>query len=159
VDSLFYSCMAMIEHQTSLACELLVEKCHDTGARLLLVTLYEDTKKHANIMKAISQSLGQTYPPPADRCEAEMGQTYKESLTHMQSIKEKLQNGMPLSEAVKSMLAHEKAVGEEYLTQLHLKVRLLEEHDTALRRILGDIAADEEKHEELLKLVMDSISR
>ena len=159
MDSLFYSCMAMIEHETSLVCGLLVEKCHDTGARLLLVILYEDTKKHANIMKAISQSLGQAYPPPADRCEVEMGQVYKESLSHMRSIKEKLHNGMSLSEAVKSMLDHEKAVGEEYLTQLHLKVRLLEERDTALRRILGDIAVDEEKHEELLKLVMNSISR
>jgi len=151
--------MAMIEHETSLVCGLLVEKCHDTGARLLLISLYEDTKKHANIMKAISQSLGQAYPPPAARCEAEIGQACEESLSHMRSIRERLQNGMSLSEAVKSMLDHEKVVGEEYLTQMHLKVRLLEERDTALRRILRDIAADEERHVELLKLVMDSISR
>jgi hypothetical protein len=62
-------------------------------------------------------------------------------------------------EALQSILKDEKAIGEEYLTLLHFKVRLVEEDDPALRRILGDIASDEEKHQELVRLVMDCISR
>jgi len=36
--------------------------------------------------------------------------------------------------------------------------RWFEEDDTALRRILGDIASDEERHQDLLKLVIDHVS-
>jgi len=151
--------MALLEHETSLAYELLAEKCDDAGARLLLVSLYEDTEKHANIMKAACQVFGQVYPPPMARCEVEMGQEYVESLSHMQSIRDGLQNGMSLFEALQSMLKDEKAIGEEYLTLLHSKVRLVEEDDPALRRVLRDIASDEEKHQELVRLVMDCISR
>jgi hypothetical protein len=158
LDSLFYSYMMLLEYETSLAYELLVEKCSDSKAKLLLVSLYEDTKKHANIMKAICQSLGQAYPPPMTRCEVEMGQAYKESLSHIRSIRNELQHGMSLSEALQSILKDEKAIGEEYVTLLHLRVKLIEEEDTALRRTLADIALDEEKHQELLKLAIATIS-
>lgn len=151
--------MTLIEYETSLAYELLAEKCSDAGPRLLLISLYEDTKKHASIMKAVSQTLGQVYPPPMARCELEMGQAYTESLSHVRSVKDRLQRGMSLLEALKSILKDEKAISEEYLTLLHSKVRLIEEDDTGLRRILRDIASDEEKHQEVLELVMDSISR
>lgn len=150
--------MTLLEYETSLAYELLAEKCADAGARLLLVSLYEDTKKHANIMKAACQTFGQVYPPPMARCEVEMGQAYVESLAHIRSIRDGLQNGS-LFEALQSILKDENAIGEEYLTMLHSKVRLVEEDDPALRRILGDIASDEEKHQELVRLVMDRISR
>ena len=151
--------MTLIEYETSLAYELLAEKCSDAGPRLLLISLYEDTKKHANIMKSICQSLGQDYPPQMARCEVEMGQAYTESLSHIRSVKDRLQKGMSLLEALKSILKDEKAISEEYLTLLHSKVRLIEEDDTALRRVLRDIASDEVKHQELLELVMDFISR
>ena len=159
MGSLFYSYMALLEYETSLAYEPLAEKCADAGARLLLVSLYEDTKKHANIMKAACQAFGQAYPPPMARCEVEMGQAYMESLSHIRSVRDGLQNGMSVLEALQSILKDEKAIGEEYLTLLHSKVRLVEEDDPALRRILGDIASDEEKHQELVRLVMDCISR
>jgi hypothetical protein len=159
LDSLFYSYIALLEYETSLAYELLAEKCGNIRARLLLVSLYEDTKKHANIMKAASQAFGQVYPPPMARCEVEMGQAYVESLSHIRSIRDGLQNGMSLLEALESILKDEKAISEEYVTLLHSKVRLVEEDDTALRRILGDIASDEERHLELLKLVIDYVSR
>jgi len=159
LDSLFYSYMTLLEYETSLTYELLAEKCGDAGARLLLVSLYEDTKKHANIMKSACQAFGQAYPPRMARCEVEMGQAYMESLNHIRSIRDRLKNGMSLLEALQSILKDEKAIGEEYLTLLHSKVRLVEEDDPALRRILGDIASDEEKHQELLRLVMDCISR
>ena len=159
MDSLFYSYMTLLEYETSLAYELLAEKCGDAGARLLLVSLYEDTKKHANIMKAACQAFGQAYPPPMARCEVEMGQAYMESLNHIRSVKDGLKNGMSVLEALQRILKDEKAIGEEYLTLLHSKVRLVEEDDPALRRILGDIASDEEKHQELVRLVMGCISR
>ena len=150
--------MTLLEYETSLAYELLVEKCGSSGDKLLLVSVLEDTKKHANIMKSISQSLGQVYPPPMTRCEDEMGQAYKESLNHIRSIKDGLRKDMPLLEALRNILDDERALSEEYVNLLHSKVRLIEENDTALRRILRDIAADEEKHQELLQLVMNSIS-
>jgi len=151
--------MTLLEYETSLTYELLAEKCGDAGARLLLVSLYEDTKKHANIMKSACQAFAQAYPPPMPRCEVEMGQAYMESLNHTRSIRDRLKNGMSLLEALQSILKDEKAIGEEYLTLLHSKVRLVEEDDPALRRIVGDIASDEEKHQELVRLVIDCISR
>jgi rubrerythrin len=159
LERLVYSYLALLEHETSLAYELLAEKCSNIEAKLLLVSLYEDTKKHANIMKAASQAFGQIYPPPMAQCEVEMGQAYMESLSHIRSIRDGLQNGMSLLEALESILKDEKAMSEEYVTLLHAKVRLVEEDDTALRRLLGDIASDEERHQELLKFVIDYISR
>lgn len=118
--------MTLLEHETSLAYELLVEKCSDPGAKLLLVSLYEDTKKHANIMKFVCQSLGQVYPPPTARCEVEMGQIYKESLSNIRSTKDGLQNGMSLLQALKIVLKDEKVLSEEYVTLLHSMIHELE---------------------------------
>ena len=53
---------------------------------------------------------------------------------------------MLLLEALKTILEDEKALSEEYVTLLHSKVRVIGEDNTALKRILGDITADEEKH-------------
>ena len=88
-----------------------------------------------------------------------MGQTYVDSLSHVRSIKLGLEIGMSLFEALKIILEDEKTIGEEYVSLLHSKLRLVEEDDMALKRILRDIAADEEKHQELLKLILESISR
>jgi len=46
---------------------------------------------------------------------------------------------------VRSLLEDEKAIAEEYVTLLHSKVGLIGEDTIALKRIFGDIAADEEK--------------
>ena len=151
--------MALLEYETSLAYELLVEKCSDFNTKLLLVSVLEDTKKHANIMKYVCQSLGQAYPPPIARSQAEMGQIYVDSLSHIRSIKLGAQIDMSLVEALKIILEDEKTSSEEYVSLLHSKLRLVEEDNMALERILKDIAADEEKHQELLKLILDSISR
>jgi rubrerythrin len=158
LDRLFYSYIALLEHETSLAYELLVEKCNDLGAKLLLVSVLEDTKKHANIMKSVCQSLGQPYPPPIARSQAEMGQVYVDSLSHVRSIKLGLQVGMSLFEALKIILEDEKTISEEYVSLLHSKLTLVEEDNMALERIVRDIAADEYKHQDLLKLVLDSVS-
>jgi rubrerythrin len=155
--NLFYSYMALLEYETSLAYELLVEKCSDSRAKLLLVTVFEDTKKHANILKFVCQSLGQAYPPPMARSQEEMGEIYVDSLSHVRSIKLGLEIDMSLFEALKIILEDEKTIGEEYVSLLHSKLRLVEEDNMALKRILADIAADEEKHQELLRLILDSI--
>jgi hypothetical protein len=158
LDRPFYSYMALLEYEASLAYELLVEKCNQSGAKLLLVSICEDTKKHANIMKSVCQSLGLAYPPPTARSQDEMGEIYVNSLSHVRSIKLGLQVGMSLFEALKTVLEDEKTMSEEYVSSLHSKLRLAEEDNMALKRILRDIVADEEKHEELLKLILDSIS-
>jgi rubrerythrin len=158
LDNLFYSYMALLEYETSLAYELLVEKCSDSGAKLLLISVLEDTKKHANIMKSVCQSLGQVYPPPIARSQEEMGQVYVDSLSHVRSIKLGMQIGMSLFEALKIVLEEEKKISEEYVSLLHSKLRIVEEDNIAIRRILADIAADEEKHQELLKLILQSVS-
>jgi bacterioferritin (cytochrome b1) len=79
-------------------------------------------------------------------------------LSHVRSIKLGVQIGMSLFEALKIVLEDEKTMSEEYVSSLHSKLRLTEEDNMALKRILRDIVADEEKHEELLKLILDSIS-
>jgi hypothetical protein len=150
--------MALLEYETALAYELVVEKCSETRAKLLLVSVVEDIKKHANIMRFICQSLGQAYPPPIDRSLEVMGKIYVDCLSHVRSVKLALQIDMSLSEALETILKDEKTIGEEYVTLLHSKLRLVEEDDMALKRILTDITADEEKHEELLKLILESIS-
>lgn len=87
------------------------------------------------------------------------GASLQESVSHVRSIKDGLHSGMPLLEALKTILEDEKALSEEYVTLLHSKVRVIGEDNTALKRILGDIAADEEKHQALLKLAVRSICR
>lgn len=93
------------------------------------------------------------------RCEIDTGQAYKESPNHIRSIKEALQKNMPLLEAVKSIMEDEKSLSAECVTLLHSKVRLIEEDSIAIRRILEDIAADEEKRQELLQMIVDLIAR
>lgn len=116
------------------------------------------THTHANIMKSVSQTIGQAYPPSGVDCESEMGEAYTESLGSTQSLKQRVQNGMPIFEAMKRILEYEKLLSEEYLIQLHTKVKLIVEEDTALRRILGDVAADEQRHQEVLKLALELVS-
>jgi hypothetical protein len=69
LERLAYSYVALLEYETSLAYELLAAKCGNIEARLFLISLDEDTKKHANIKEAASQAFGQVYPPPMARCE------------------------------------------------------------------------------------------
>lgn len=151
--------MTLIEYETSLVFELLAKDCDEPGAKLLLTSVCEDTKKHASIMKSIAEMAGQTYPPPMAGCEIEMGQAYKQYLSFIKSLKGKLKNGMLPLEALDSIMGHEKFMNEEYLSQLHSRVRLVQEQDTAVRRVLEDTAADEERHRELLELAMDRLSR
>jgi rubrerythrin len=87
-----------------------------------------------------------------------MGQIYVDSLSHVRSIKLGLEIDMSLFEALKIILEDEKTIGEEYVSLLHSKLRLAEEDNIALKRMLKDIAADEEKHLEPLKLILDAIS-
>jgi len=141
----------------SLLFDDIVEKVDDPRVELLLVNILEETKKHKKVMEQISRIYGQTYPPQMVECEKAMGRAFKESIESTRSLRESFRKGMPLLKVMENLINYEKAVGEEYLTLLHSRVALLDAKEPAIRKILEYVAADEERHEETLKLAISKL--
>ena len=63
-----------------------------------------------------------------------------------------LYEAMPLLEAIRRLTDYEGMIGEEYLMLIHARLAGYDEKETAVKKILEYIAADEERHQETLKL-------
>ena len=52
---MFFSCLALVEHEASLLYSDLVNKTEDSGVKLLLINILQDTNKHELVFKHIAQ--------------------------------------------------------------------------------------------------------
>lgn len=153
-----YSCLALMEHEVSLLYEELVEKAGDSSVGVLLSLVLEDTRKHREVLLRISRVMNQTWPPPEAECERELGESFRWSIDFARSLRESLRQGTPWLEVVRKLTDYEGVIGEEYMTLLHSRLGAYEEKDAAIKRILEYTAADEERHQEALRLAANLAS-
>ena len=157
MNQLFFSCLAFLEHEIRSLYDEIVEKADDPRVKLLLVNILEETRKHERVLEQISGIYGQTYPPQMAECEEVMGRAFRDATESTQSLGASFRKDMPLLKILENLIDHEKTVGEEYLTFLHSRVALLDAKETAIRKILEYIAADEERHQETLRLAISTL--
>ena len=153
-----YSCLALMEHEISLLYEELVEKAGDSSVGVLLFLVLEDTRKHREVLLRISRVMNQTWPPPEAECERELGESFRWSIDFARSLRESLRQGTPWLEVVRKLTDYEGVIGEEYIALLHSRLGAYGEEDAAIKRILEYIAADEERHQEALRLAANLAS-
>jgi hypothetical protein len=153
-----YSCLALIEYETDLLYETMVEKARDRRIKLLLNVILQETKGHAEIFKHLARSFDQTYPPAIPDCGKLMGNIFADSVKLTRNLKDSMQKGMPFLEAMRKLVDYEGSVGEEYVTLMHSRLSACDEEDATVKKILEYIARDEERHEEILKLAIEVAS-
>jgi len=153
---MFFSCLAKLEHEMSLLYEAMVEKTEDLAVKPLLIFLLEDTRKHRMICEHISKVKSEPYPVRIDECEKEVGTEFKRSIDYTRSLRDKFQKGMPLLDVVMKLVEYDEFIGEEYLTLLYSRMRFILTKENEIQKILEYIADDEERHKEILELVIGS---
>jgi len=146
-----YSCLALIEHETNLLYEAMIEKAEDRKIQLLLDVILQETRGHKEIFKHLVRLFDETYPPAIPDCKKALGTIFTDSLELTRNLKDSVQNGMPLSEAMRKLVSYEGSVGEEYTTLIHSRLSASDEEDATVKKILEYIARDEERHEEILR--------
>jgi rubrerythrin len=157
-DMSVYSCLALIEHETGLLYEAMVEKAEDRNIELLLTVILHETKGHEEIFKHLARLFDQTYPPAILDCKKVLGTIFTDSLEFTRNLKDSVQKGMPLSEAMRKLVSYEGSVGEEYVTLIHSRLSASDEEDATVKKILEYIARDEERHEEILRRTIEVAS-
>jgi len=146
-----YSCLALIEHETELLYETMVRKAGDRNLELLLNLILQETKGHEEIFKHLARLHDETYPPAVADCKAALGKVFAESVEFTKDLSSRVQNGMPLLDAMSKLAGYEGAVGEEYMTLVGSRLSTFDEEDSTIRKILLHIAKDEEGHKEILR--------
>lgn len=146
-----FPCLALIEHETSLLYEAMIEKVENPKVKLLLLNILEETKKHREVLKAISETYGQEYPPSVSKCEDVLGKVFRGSIEFTKTLKEDVLKGYPIKAAVEKLIHYEENIGEEYLNQIQSRVTAYMMEDPAIKKILEYINADELRHVDALR--------
>jgi hypothetical protein len=85
-----------------------------------------------------------------------MGTLFVHSVEFLRSIKNQVLNGMPVAEAAAKLVKFEEdAASEEDLSLVYANVNAAVTTNVAMKRILADIAEDEESHAEILQLIVE----
>jgi rubrerythrin len=153
-----YSCLALIEHETALLYETMVENAGNPSIELLLNVILQETKGHEEIFKHLARLFDQTYPPAIPDCKTVMGKIFADSVEFTRNLKDSVQKGMPLLEAMRKLVGYEESVGEEFVTLMHTRLSACDEEDATIKKILEYIARDEERHEEILNRAIEVAS-
>lgn len=117
-----FPCLALVEYETSLLYEAMIEKVENPKAKLLLLNILEETRKHRKILEAISEAYGQGYPPSLSECEDVLGKLFKESIEFTRTLREKVLRGSSIKAVVERLIRYEENIGEEYLNQIQSRV-------------------------------------
>jgi rubrerythrin len=149
-----YSCLALLEHETCLLYETMVERAGDRDIKLLLNVILQETKGHEEIFKHLARLFDQTYPPGIPDCRTAVGQIFTDSVELTKNLRDGMQKGMPLLEAMRRLIDYEGSVGEEFVTLIHTRLAASDEEDATIKKILQYVARDEERHEEILKFAI-----
>jgi rubrerythrin len=158
VDSSF-ACLALLEDETCQLFELLMKKTDDTQMNLLFDVILQETRKHRELFRHLSTIFENGVVATPHECGKELGEFFTTSVALTKSVREMILRGMPLVEVLRKLISFEEGAGEEYLTEMHANVRLLVERNHAVKKILKDIADDERKHAEILKLIIEIASK
>ena len=157
VESILF-CLACLEDATYELYEALFDKAENAQVRLLLGKIMLETRNHKEILKQMSKDYEHVSGSAAD-CQKKMGALYTKAMASAQSMRESVLNGMPVLDAMKTLIQYEDQIGEEYVTHAHARIESLDEVDLVAKRLLEDIAADEKVHAEDLKLAVEIESK
>jgi len=157
VDSIF-SCLAHLEDLTYQLYEVLFDKAKNTRVKLLLGKIMLETRNHREILEQMSEDYENPSGTIRD-CRNQMGTLYTEALASARSLKDRVLAGMPILDAMKTLVQYEDQVGEEYVTQAHAQLESISGIDAVAKHLLEDIAADERVHAEDLRLAIDIESK
>jgi hypothetical protein len=132
----------------------------------LLLYISTDSLKHSIILRAIGEELVENLGVKVEDCENILGEVWRKlTMLAMEEIikEEKVENEELISLANK-MANFESFVGEEYLTTLHLKVSSLMADELEvdlgdLKDILKWIVEDEERHEKIITVLRNIVSK
>jgi rubrerythrin len=150
-----FDCLAVLEDEACQLYEVLVDKSEDPGVGLLLDKILMETRMHRDLLKHASKITGQSTTSVAE-CEKRMGTLFVHSVEFLRSIKNQVLNGMPVAEAAAKLVKFEEdAASEEDLSLVYANVNAAVTTNVAMKRILADIAEDEESHAEILELIVE----
>jgi rubrerythrin len=154
-----FSCLALLEHETCVLYEVMRDKAESKDTRLLLDKILLETGYHRDILEKLS-SHSETGSKPTDtECSKHMGRIFTEALTLARSVREDTLRGVPLLKGVEKLLEYEEKLSEEYATETYCNVLSTVEGNLAVRKILEDIAQDEKRHVETLKIIIGMLSK
>ena len=150
---MIFTCLAHLEDVTYQLYEVLFDKAENAQVRLLLGKIMLETRNHREILEQLSKDY-EHYSGSVDNCAEEMGDLYTTAMESALSLKEKLQAGMSVLDAMKLLIQYEGDIGEEYVIQTHARINAIDSTDLVLKRLLEDIAAEESVHAGDLKLAI-----
>ena len=154
---MIFSCLARLEDVTYQLYEVLFDKAENAQVRLLLGKIMLETRNHREILEQLSKDYEHDSGSVVD-CAEEMGNLYTTAMESELSLKEKVLAGMSVLDAMRVLIQYEGDVGEEYVTQAHARINALNETDVVLKRLLEDIAAEENVHAGDLKVAIEIAS-
>ena len=149
-----FSCLARLEDVTYQLYEVLFDKSDNAQVRLLLGKIMLETRNHREILEQLSKDYEHDSGSVED-CAEEMGELYTTAMGSAVSLKEKVLAGMSVLDAMRVLIQYEGDVGEEYVIHAHARINALNETDLVLKRLLEDIAAEENVHAEDLKVAIE----
>ena len=154
-----FSCLALLEHETCVLYEVMCEKAEGKDVKLLLHKMLLETGYHRDILGRLSSDYEAGFKATDAECGKHMGQIFTEALALARSVRENVLRGVPLLKCVEKLLEHEDKLSEEYAIEIHSRLASMDEDKLAVRRILEDIAQDEKRHVETLKIIIGMISK
>ena len=149
------ACLAVLEDEACKLYEVLVDKSERAEVSLLFDEILQETRTHRELLRHMSKILGQATPPLSE-CEKSMGSFFSHSVEFIRSIKDQVLKGMPVVDAATKLVKFEEdAASEEDVTLTYVKPQAAGTTNTAIKRILTDIANDEKSHAEILRLIVE----
>lgn len=154
-----FSCLALLENEICFLYEVLVDRAENIQVKLLLDLILQESRAHRELFERLSELFARYESGPSlNQCGKEMGELFMQALKATRSVRDRVLGGMPVMEAARLLLKVEENAGEEQLTEMHSEIRALEASNSAVKRILHDIAEDEKSHVEILKQVIEIAS-
>lgn len=148
----YYACLALLEDETAKLYEKLINRCEKDLAKLLLLNILYETKKHKELLVYIANLKGCVYPPITEECGKEAGSLIKDSLEDVRILKLQFEQSQSIIDVLRHLINFEKSISEEYLIMIHGGVLKHSEDNPAVREVLKYVAEDEERHINLLNL-------
>jgi len=162
----FLYCSSVLEEKVANAYRSLAERVEDQLVKSLLLYVSTDSLKHSTILRAIGEGLIKNLGVEVEDCENILGEIWRKlvMLAGEETLKEEKVESAELVSLADKIAEFESFVGEEYLTTLHLKVVSLMADELKvdlgdLKDILGWIAEDEERHEKIVTMIGNIISK
>ena len=137
----------------------MVKNAENNQIGLLLDVVLQETIKHRELLKHLSSVFESDQPVSPRKCEEQMGQFFREAISTIHSVKEEVLRGLPVVDAARRLVVFEKGASEEYVAEMHTKIRSLAERDTVVGQILESIAEDEKGHVSILEQIIQIASR